>query len=250
LAGILNQTADKILYPFLVPGHEGEVQLGIYGAAAKIAMIMAMFTQAFRYAYEPIVFGRSRDKADVMKVNALGMKYFIIATLLGFLVVMAYLDIFKVLLIRNTDYWVGLRVVPIVMAAEILMGIYFNLSFWYKLIDRTIWGAWFSLAGCAVLIAVNCLFVPRYGYIASAWAGVAGYGVCMLASYFVGQRINPIPYDLRRIFTYIALAALLYLGMMCVPIEGTWARLAVNTLLLGVYVAVVAKLEWAGLRRK
>ncbi len=250
LAGILNQTADKILYPFLVPGHEGEVQLGIYGAAAKIAMIMAMFTQAFRYAYEPIVFGRSRDKADVMKVNALGMKYFIIATLLGFLVVMAYLDIFKVLLIRNTDYWVGLRVVPIVMAAEIMMGIYFNLSFWYKLIDRTIWGAWFSLAGCAVLIAVNCLFVPRYGYIASAWAGVAGYGVCMLASYFVGQRINPIPYDLRRIFTYIALAALLYLGMMCVPIEGTWARLAVNTLLLGVYVAVVAKLEWAGLRRK
>jgi O-antigen/teichoic acid export membrane protein len=244
VAGILNQTADKILYPFLVPGHEGEVQLGIYGAAAKIAMIMAMFTQAFRYAYEPMVFGRSRDKADVVRVNALGMKYFVIATLLGFLVVMAYLDIFKVLLIRNTDYWVGLRVVPIVMAAEIMMGVYFNLSFWYKLIDKTLWGAWFSLAGCVVLVAVNCLFVPRYGYIASAWAGVAGYGVCMLASYFVGQRINPIPYDLKSIFTYVALAAVLYAGMVYLPVEGAWAKVAVHTLLLGVYVAVVFRREY------
>jgi O-antigen/teichoic acid export membrane protein len=244
VAGILNQTADKILYPFLVPGHEGEVQLGIYGAAAKIAMIMAMFTQAFRYAYEPMVFGRSRDKADVVRVNALGMKYFVIATLLGFLVVMAYLDIFKVLLIRNTDYWVGLRVVPIVMAAEIMMGVYFNLSFWYKLIDKTLWGAWFSLAGCVVLVAVNCLFVPRYGYIASAWAGVAGYGVCMLASYFVGQRINPIPYDLKSIFTYVALAAVLYAGMVYLPVEGAWAKVAVHTLLLGVYVAVVVRREY------
>jgi O-antigen/teichoic acid export membrane protein len=243
LAGILNQTADKILYPFLVPGSEGAVQLGIYGAAAKIAMIMAMFTQAFRYAYEPIVFGRSRDKADVVKVNALGMKYFIIFTLLGFLVVMAYLDLFKVLLIRNTDYWVGLRVVPIVMAAEIMMGIYFNLSFWYKLIDRTIWGAWFSLAGCVVLVTVNCLFVPRYGYIASAWAGVAGYGVCMLASYFVGQRINPIPYDLKGIFRYVVLAAVLYVLMMYLPIENTWARAGVHTILLLVYCAYMLKAD-------
>jgi O-antigen/teichoic acid export membrane protein len=202
-----------------------------------------MFTQAFRYAYEPIVFGRSRDKADVVKVNALGMKYFIIFTLLGFLVVMAYLDLFKVLLIRNTDYWVGLRVVPIVMAAEIMMGIYFNLSFWYKLIDRTIWGAWFSLAGCVVLVTVNCLFVPRYGYIASAWAGVAGYGVCMLASYFVGQRINPIPYDLKGIFRYVALAAVLYVLMMYLPIENTWARAGVHTILLLVYCAYMLKAD-------
>jgi O-antigen/teichoic acid export membrane protein len=244
VAGILNQTADKILYPFLVPGHEGEVQLGIYGAAAKIAMIMAMFTQAFRYAYEPIVFSKSRDKNDVVKVNALGMKYFVIFTLLGFLVVMAYLDLFKVLLIRNTDYWVGLRVVPIVMAAEIMMGIYFNLSFWYKLIDRTIWGAWFSLAGCIVLIAVNCLFVPRYGYIASAWAGVAGYGVCMLASYFVGQRINPIPYDLRSIFSYVALAAVLVAAMTYIPIEQTWLKAVVHTALLAVYVVFMVRRDF------
>jgi O-antigen/teichoic acid export membrane protein len=244
LAGILNQTADKILYPFLVPGRDGEVQLGIYGAAAKIAMIMAMFTQAFRYAYEPIVFGSSRDKNDVVKVNVLGMKYFIIFTLLGFLVVMAYLDVFKVLLIRNTDYWVGLRVVPIVMAAEIMMGIYFNLSFWYKLIDRTIWGAWFSLLGCIVLIAVNCLFVPRYGYIACAWAGVAGYGVCMVASYVVGQHKNPIPYDLKSATRYLLLAAVLFAVMMYLPLHNMWLRIAIHTLLLALYVGYMVRRDF------
>lgn len=236
VAGILNQTADKILYPFLVPGLEGEVQLGIYGAAAKIAMIMAMFTQAFRYAYEPLIFGRSKDKGDVVRANAAGMKYFIIFTLLGFLVVMAYLDLFKVLLIRNTDYWEGLKVVPIVMAAEIMMGIYFNLSFWYKLIDKTYWGAVFSLAGCVVLVSVNIFFVPLYGYVACAWAGFAGYAVCMLLSYCVGQRKYPIPYDLRGMGRYLLLAMALFSVMWLLPIDGLWLRIVIHTFLLGIYL--------------
>jgi len=223
VAGILNQTIDKIIYPFLVPGDEGVRQLGIYGAAAKIAMIMAMFTQAFRYAYEPMIFNKSRDKDDVVRTNALGMKYFIIFTLLGFLCVMAWIEPFKILLIRNQDYWEGLCVVPIVMAAEIMMGIYFNLSFWYKLIDKTLWGALFSVIGCAVLVTVNVLFVPTYGYIACAWAGFAGYATCMLLSYFVGQRKNPIPYDLRSIGSYTLLAAALYVSMTVVPAAGIWS---------------------------
>lgn len=225
IAGILNQTIDKIIYPFLVPGAEGVRQLGIYGAAAKIAMIMAMFTQAFRYAYEPIIFNRSKDQNDVVKTNAMGMKYFIIFTLLGFLCVMAWIDVFKVLLIRNQDYWEGLPVVPIVMVAEIMMGIYFNLSFWYKLIDKTLWGALFSIAGCLALVMVNVLFVPTFGYVACAWAGVAGYGTCMLLSYFVGQKKNPIPYDLRSIGTYTLLAVALYVSMSAVPEAGTWSIL-------------------------
>ncbi len=222
IAGILNQTLDKILYPFLVPGAEGVRQLGIYGAAAKIAMIMAMFTQAFRYAYEPLIFNKSKDKADVLKSNADGTKYFIIFTLLGFLCVVAWIDIFKVLLIRNQDYWEGLKVVPIVMAAEIMMGIYFNLSFWYKLIDKTLWGALFSVIGCLVLLTVNVIFVPRYGYVACAWAGFCGYATCMLLSYFVGQKKNPIPYDLKSIGKYTLLAGALFVSMTQVPEAGIW----------------------------
>lgn len=250
VAGILNQTADKILFPILVPGREGEVQLGIYGAAAKVAMIMAMFTQAFRYAYEPIVFGRSRA-GDVKRVNADGTKYFLVFALLGFLAVMAYMDILKALLIRDADYWVGLRVVPIVMAAEIMMGIYFNLSFWYKLIDRTAWGAWFSMAGCVVLVAANVLFVPRYGYVACAWAGFAGYAVCMLLSYFVGQRVNPVSYDLRSMGRYLLLAIILFVVMETLPLRSMWVRVATNTLLVGIYLLyIIWQMRLEGLRRK
>ena len=149
IAGILNQTADKILFPYIYKNADAHAQLGIYGAASKIAMIMAMITQAFRYAYEPFVFGKSKDK-DNRETYAKAMKYFLIFTLLAFLVVVGYMDILRHLIGR--DYWSGLKVVPIVMAAEIMMGVYFNLSFWYKLIDKTIWGAWFSGAGCLVLI--------------------------------------------------------------------------------------------------
>lgn len=185
IAGILNQTADKILFPYIYERSDAHAQLGIYGAASKIAMIMAMITQAFRYAYEPFVFGKSKDK-DNRETYAQAMKFFIIFTLLAFLVVIGYLDVLKHIIGR--DYWSGLRVVPIVMAAEIMMGVYFNLSFWYKLIDKTIWGAWFSGAGCAVLIAVNVLFVPRYGYMACAWAGFAGYATAMVLSYLVDRK--------------------------------------------------------------
>lgn len=235
VAGILNQTLDKIIYKFLIPGIEGEQQLGIYGACFRIAMIMAMFTQAFRFAYEPIIFNKSKDKHDVVQTNALGMKYFITVSLLGFLAVMAWIDILKVIIIRDPAYWQGLEVVPIVMAAEIMMGIYFNLSFWYKLIDQTLWGALFSILGCIVLCAVNLIFVPRYGYIACAWGGFAGYATCMLISYFVGQKKNPIPYDLHSIAQYTILAIVLYVLMEILPVEGAWG-IAVKTLLLLIYL--------------
>lgn len=239
LAGILNQVADKIIFPYVYPDPEAaSVQLGIYGAAAKIAMIMAMLTQAFRYAYEPFVFGKSRDK-DNREVYAQAMKFFIIFTLLAFLAVMFYLDILKHLIGR--DYWEGLRVVPIVMAAEIFMGVYFNLSFWYKLIDQTRWGAWFSLAGCVVLVTVNVALVPRYGYMACAWGGFAGYGVAMLLSYFVGQRKYPIRYDLRSIGSYVLLAAVLYLAGEYLPVDNVVWRLVWRTFLLLLFMAFVVK---------
>jgi len=242
IAGILNQTADKILFPYIYKGSDAHTQLGIYGAASKIAMIMAMITQAFRYAYEPFVFGKSKDK-DNRDTYAKAMKYFIIFTLLAFLVVVGYIDIFRRLIGR--DYWEGLRVVPIVMAAEIMMGIYFNLSFWYKLIDKTIWGAYFSGIGCAVLIAINVLFVPRYGYMACAWAGFAGYATAMILSYIVGQRKYPIAYPLKSIGVYVGITALFYFGMNYANTHfSTPVALGVNTVFILLFIGHIWKWDW------
>ena len=235
VAGILNQTADKILYPIVRGGLEGKVELGIYGACVKVAMIMAMITQAFRYAYEPFVFAGSKDK-ESRETYAKAMKYFIAFTLLAFLVVMGYIDILKYII--GPDYWEGLRVIPIVMVAEIMMGVYFNLSFWYKLTDRTIWGALLSGAGCLVLIVVNVVFIPHYHYMACAWAGVAGYGTAMVLSYFTGQHYFPIKYPLKDIGIYILIAALFYALMQLIPADlPLVAKLALNTVLICAFAA-------------
>ncbi len=242
IAGILNQTADKILFPYIYKGADAHAQLGIYGAASKIAMIMAMITQAFRYAYEPFVFGKAKDR-DNRETYAKAMKYFVVFTLLAFLAVICYMDILKHLI--GSDYWSGLSVVPIVMAAEIMMGVYFNLSFWYKLIDKTIWGALFSGAGCLVLVIVNVVFVPRYGYMACAWAGFAGYGTAMLLSYFVGQKHYHINYPVKEIMLYVAVAIVICVLMRhsnaALPL---WGALAVNTLLLFAFAALIVKRDF------
>lgn len=242
IAGILNQTADKILFPYIYKNADAHSQLGIYGAASKIAMIMAMITQAFRYAYEPFVFGKAKDK-DNRETYAKAMKYFVIFTLLAFLVVIGYMDILRHLIGR--DYWSGLKVVPIVMAAEIMMGVYFNLSFWYKLIDKTIWGAWFSGVGCLVLILVNVIFVPRFGYMACAWGGFAGYGTAMLLSYFVGQKHYPIAYPIKEIMLYVGVALVMFVAMRIVNADlPMWAALGVNTLLIVLFMAMIVKRDF------
>ena len=234
IAGVLNQTVDKIIFPLVCSEADAKAQLGEYGACVKIAMIMAMITQAFRYAYEPIVFSKAKDR-DSKEYYAQAMKYFIIFTLLAFLGVMGYMDILKYII--GEEYRDGLVTVPIVMAAEIMMGIYFNLSFWYKLIDKTIWGAWFSLTGCIVLVAVNVIFIPKYGYMACAWGGVAGYATSMFLSYFVGQHLNPIQYDLKGIFRYIFLALILFVAMTFLPDTWpSWLRIILNTFLIFLFL--------------
>ena len=235
IAGILNQTADFILFPYLYKGSQAHQQLGIYGAASKIAMIMAMITQAFRYAYEPFVFGKGNDK-DNRETYAVAMKYFIIFTLLAFLVVMGYINILRHIIGR--DYWEGLKVVPIVMAGTIMMGVYFNLSFWYKLIDKTIWGAYFSGIGCFVLILINIIFVPQYGYMACAWAGLIGYATAMTLSYFVGQKKYPINYPLKSIGIYVLIAVFFFIAITYSNqyLPKIYA-LAVNTLIIFAFIA-------------
>ena len=237
LAGQLNQAASQILFPYLFDGsqEEARAQLGIYGACIKIAMIMVMITQAFRFAYEPFVFGKSKDK-DNRETYAQAMKFYLIFTLLAFLVVMGYIDILKFLI--GETYWEGLRVVPIVMAAEIMFGVFFNLSFWYKLTDRTIWGAYFSGIGAIVLIAIDILLIPRFSYMACAWAGFAAYATSMLLSYFIGQRYYPIAYPIRQMSAYVLLTIVLFLAMQYAnSILPLWAALIANTLLIAVFAA-------------
>lgn len=239
LVGILNQTVDKMIYPFLFDDRqEGLVQLGIYSATSKVALVMAMFTQAFRYAYEPFVFGKNKE-GDNRRMYSVAMKYFFIFSLLAFLAVMFYLDLLRYMVAR--DYWEGLSVVAIVMGAEICKGLYFNLSFWYKLTDDTRWGAYFSLIGCTVILVLNIWLVPRYGYVASAWASVAGYGVITLLSYFIGQQKYPVDYPLKAMTRYLGLAALLYFAAYAIPIGSLIPRLAFRSLLLGIFVAYIVR---------
>lgn len=239
VVGILNQTIDKMIYPFLFDDRqEGLVQLGIYSATSKVAMIMAMFTQAFRYAYEPFVFGKNKE-GDNRKMYSAAMKYFFIFSLLAFLAVMFYMDILRYMVAR--DYWEGLSVVAIVMGAEIFKGIYFNLSFWYKLTDETQWGAYFSIIGCAVILVLNIWLVPTYGYVASAWASVAGYGVITLLSYIIGQKKYPVSYPLKNMAVYLILAAVLFVLSQEVIISNVGLRLVFRTLLLLIFIAYILK---------
>ena len=241
LAGILNLHADKIIYKWLVPGDAGEIQLSIYGAVVKIAAIMAMLMQAFRFAYEPLVFDSGKDNKESKEYQAKAMKYFVAISLLAFLAVVLYMDILCYLIGR--DYWEGLGVVPLVMLGEIFMGISFNLSFWYKMNDETWWGAIFSFVGCAVLLTVNILFVPEYGYMACGYASMLGYFTAMALSYIVSRWRSPVNYDLKALSAYTALAAVIYSLSALLPDgeENMWLRLGVNTILILVYVGYFIK---------
>lgn len=244
LAGQLNQCASQILFPYFFDGSTAAAreQLGIYGACIKIAMIMMMITQAFRFAYEPFVFSKVKDR-DNKETYAETMKYYVIFTLLAFLFVMAYINVFKYII--GSSYWEGLRVVPIVMAAEIMFGVFFNLSFWYKLTDRTIWGAYFSGIGVVVLFTIDILFIPRFSYMACAWAGFLAYGVSMLISYFVGQRYYPVNYPVREIMVYVCLAIVLFIGMHFISRwTPLWASILLNSLLILVFMTYMVRKDF------
>ena len=203
---------------------------------------MVMFIQAFRFAYEPFIFSQSRERGD-NKLQAYrdAMKYFVIFALFIFLGVMYYLDILRYFV--RPDYWAGLKVVPVIMAAEFFFGVFFNLSLWYKLTDKTVWGTWFSLLGLAVTVGLNVLLVPRYGYMGCAWAAFCCYGVMMLASYFVGNAKYPIGYNVGRLMFYVGLAAVLYPLGCCIELGAHWADFIYRGALLALYVFVVMRRE-------
>jgi O-antigen/teichoic acid export membrane protein len=249
LAGIFNQNADKILFPFLFDDRDcAEAQLGIYGACFKIAVVMVMFIQAFRYAYEPFIFAREKER-DSRTANAVVMKYFIMFALALFLGVMFYLDVIKYFVVPS--YYAGLKVVPVVMLGELFAGVYFNLSVWYKLTDRTVWGARFAAVGCAVTVAMIILCVPKWGFMACAWALFTSNFLMMLLSYVVGQRHYRVKYDLRSAAAYTLLAGGLYLAGMWPEFGHPVVQLLYRTFLLALYIIYMVRRDlWPAYKRR
>lgn len=241
IVGILNHTVDKIIFPHLWEDTSyAESQLGIYGAASKVAMVMAMFTQAFRYAYEPFVFGKNKDK-NSKEIYAKAMKFFVIFAVLAFVCVVCYLDLLKFII--APDYWVGLKVVPLVLLSEFIVGIYLNLSFWYKLVDKTIWGFYFSLIGFVIVVSLNVILVPRFGYVACAVSSIVGYFVITLLSYYIGQKNFYVKYDLWGMGKYILLGAVLFVLKEVIYTDSIFINIAIGTLLVIVYVAYAVKTD-------
>ncbi|MDR0412314.1 MAG: lipopolysaccharide biosynthesis protein [Dysgonamonadaceae bacterium] len=240
IAGMSNQVMDKILFLEVYPSdrHTALGELGTYSACFKIAMIMMMFTQAFRYAYEPFVFEKSREK-NARQAYADVMKYCILFGLLVFLGVVFYIDILKYFI--RPAYFGGLGIVPVVLFGELFLAIYFNLSFWYKLMDKTYWGTIFSVIACVVIAAVNLLFIPEYGYWACAWASFSGNALIMVLAYMIERKKYTIPYDFKTIGLYTGLALALYAVSSLAPIRSEWLRMAFNTLLLAIYLVVLVK---------
>ena len=244
VAGIMNQTLDRILFPYLYTGDDAQAQLGVYGACFKVAMVMMMFTQAFRYAYEPFVFAKHKDRQSV-EAYADAMKYYIIFSYLILLGVIFYLDIFRYIV--SSAYWEGLKIVPVVLWTYVFQGIYFNLSFWYKLTDETKWGAYFSLIGLAITLVLQIVFVPIIGYWASCGSSLVCYFVIMLLSFFIGQKKAPIPYDLRRIGQYTVLTIGLlavYYALRLYYIHNMWLLMAISTVLIIVYLFVLTRKDF------
>ena len=256
VAGILSQNMGQLLIPYIFKGHEEAARsmVGIYGANIKIAIVMVMFTQAFRYAYEPFIFSQAKAEGESReKAYCDAMKYFVIFGLLIFLGVMYFLPIIRYF--ESPAYWEGLKVVPVMMLAELCFGIFFNLSLWYKLTDRTQWGMWFSLLCFALMLGLNLWLIPAIGipggYMGAAWAALIAYAVVMTISYFVGQHYYPIPYEVKRIGAYIGLALVLYgVGAVTEWPEAMWATYLIRLAMLGLYAAVVFRFEFRRVIKK
>lgn len=249
VAGIMNQTIDKILFPLLLPDHsEAMTELGIYGANYKIAIVMVMFIQAFRFAYEPFIFAKGRERGeDRLQSYRDAMRYFVIFAMFIFLGVMYYLDILKYFI--SPRYFSGLKVVPVIMIAEFFFGVFFNLSLWYKLTDKTIWGMWFSLLGLAVTVVLNVVLVPCWGYMGCAAAALACYTVMMVTSWAVGRAKYPIGYNVRRLMT-IFFIAMGFWGLSVVITTGhQWLDMGLRTVLLFCFALIIVRIEKINIRQ-
>ena len=241
LAGTVNEVLDRVLLKHLLQDPDSSLaQLGIYGANYKIAVLMTLFIQMFRYASEPFYFGNA-DKTNARIIFAQVMKYFVIVSLLIFLVVNLYIDLFKHFI--GSAFHEGLHIVPVILFANLLLGIFFNLSIWYKLNNLTKYGAMITIMGALITFLVNWFFIPVYGYNASAWAHVACYGGMVIFSWWLGRKYYPIKYPLKSICLYMVLAGIIYFAAMLAKQLNMVSEILINTGLLVGFIIIVIFFE-------
>lgn len=244
LAGMVNEVLDKILLKYLLPAGIGETQVGIYGTCYKIAILMTIFWQAFRYAAEPFFFSRSKEE-NSRDIYATVMTLFVVFCLAIFLGTTMNLSWIQYMIGEN--YRSGLKVVPILLIANMCLGIYFNLSIWYKLTGRTQFGMWLTIAGATVTLVLNFLWIPSDGYfggyMGSAWATLICYALMMVLSYFIGQKYFPVPYKVTRIMGYTTLALGLYFIGYFTNTGSATGDLVFRNLLFGLFVIIVLLVE-------
>jgi len=247
-AGIINETIDRILLKQILYNptdistlHTAESEVGIYSACYKLAMLITILLQAYRYAAEPFFFNQMKNEdRNVIYVKV--MNLFVATVCLVFLFVSLNIDLFKHF-IQNEAYWTGLKVVPILLLANVFLGIYYNQSIWYKLSGKTQYGAYIALIGATLTIGINLVFIPTYGYMASAWATFIVYALQMLISYFLGQKHYPIPYSVKKFFLYLGLAIVLYFLGSFIQLERYFVQFILQNTLLLLYVLFIIKME-------
>ncbi|MCF7984351.1 MAG: oligosaccharide flippase family protein, partial [Thiohalocapsa sp.] len=247
MAGIINEMLDRAALKYLLPYDDetNMAQLGIYSACYKLSILMTLFIQAFRYAGEPFFFAYAKEK-DAKQVYSLVLTWFVIFCVFIFLLVTLYLDLFQYFV--GAPYREGLHVVPILLLANLLLGIYVNLSIWYKLTDRTLLGAGVAIIGALITIAALWIFVPIYGYEGAAWAHLLCYGAMVLISYLLGRRYYPVPYDLSGVAGYVALGLGLYLINLQLTGVSGWNSWLSGTLLIATYLVTVWVVDGRRLR--
>lgn len=248
-AGMVNEMLDRAILKIMLPYDltTNLKMLGIYGACYKLSILMSLFVQAFRYAGEPFFFSYA-GRADAKRAYALVMQYFVIAGIFIFLLVTLFIDFFKYFI--GEEFRAGLPVVPILLLANLCLGIYVNLSVWYKLSDRTGMGAWVSLTGAAITVLLNIWWIPQWGYVGSAWATLACYGFMVITSWGLGRYYYPVPYPLLKIFGYLALGLALFFGQQYLTVHHLIdAWLSASAALL-IYLLVVALFDIRPLLRK
>ena len=236
LAGIVNETMDRVLLRRLSPPDIAQAQVGIYSACYKISIMITLFVQAFKYAAEPFFFHKAKD-GDAKQTYSDVMSIFVLVCSFIFLGIMLYLDIVQYFV--GPSYRVGLPIVPILLLANIFLGIFYNLSIWYKLTDKTKYGACISLIGAAITLLLNVILIPLIGYMGSAWATFVCYLSMVIISYFLGKRFYDVDYKILKITWYILFAVAIYLLSTLFSIENFTLKMTIHTLLLGIYVMVV-----------
>ncbi len=241
LAGTINESFDRILLKHMLPDKGTAMyQLGVYGACYKISILMTLFIQTFRFAAEPFFFAEFKNQ-DAKITYARVMNYFVIVCAVIFLGVMVYLDLVKHFV--GKEYYPGLSVVPILLMANVFLGIFYNLSIWYKLTNRTLLGAYVSLVGAFLSLTLNYLLIPLIGFMGSAWTHLACYGTMMVISYLLGQKHYPIQYNVKKIFFYLSFSVLLYFLSVWTRTGHIYINLALGTVYLAAFIIPVYLME-------